>query len=269
MYKNNLSASIVVLGKAVQEDPKGIVKLPFDTEYKLRIHNYNITRAVVDIEIDGKSAFKGLVVNPGSYVDVERYSDIARKFKFAKLDAQAASTRLNSTEDGTVTIRYQFELYKQYTIPLVRKFTPLDYYVEPWGYKKTTISYTDAPPQDIAYCSLDANTHYTPGYTKPGESSAQQVGTTYVGALSAEVNVIQLSLIGYEGASDTLVEHVAPQGTICHECGAYVYVAYKYCANCGTKAPKVKPYKDICTCGRSRQTSDEKFCPECGLDLKV
>ena len=92
MYSNNCVLAVLFNGTPCKELANGTVPLPFNSEYVIRVRNKDKKRRLVaKIKIDDENISEGgIVVEPGSYVDLEGpvYSD--KRFKFVSLDSPDA-----------------------------------------------------------------------------------------------------------------------------------------------------------------------------------
>lgn len=119
VYSNNFVLCVLLNGKPQKELANGQVKLPFDTEYALRLRNRNNRRAVVMIYIDGENVSGGgYVVNANDYVDIKRHENVDRAFKFVSLDSEdAIDYGKNGPNDdkvkGTIEARFYLEKEKR------------------------------------------------------------------------------------------------------------------------------------------------------------
>lgn len=94
------------------------VILPFDSEYKIYIKNNDRNhRILVEIDIDGTNVTgNGIIIDANSQVYLERFVDIARKFKFVTADSDGVADP-DSPDNGKITIRVNKEntYFKQVT----------------------------------------------------------------------------------------------------------------------------------------------------------
>lgn len=84
---------------------KAKVFLPFDTEYKILIKNQSDRRIKLDVEIDGTNvSAEGLIILPHTADYLERFVNIAKKFKFVRSNNEAVADPSNR-ENGIVKVR--------------------------------------------------------------------------------------------------------------------------------------------------------------------
>lgn len=102
MYSNNFVICVTVNNKPQKELPNGVVELPFGAEYALRFRNKNNRRALVEFSIDGEVVSgPGYIISANGVIDIERFHDVANKFRFVPLDSDdAVDYGKNGKQDG-------------------------------------------------------------------------------------------------------------------------------------------------------------------------
>lgn len=96
---------------------RATVLLPFDSEYEIMFKNQNASRIKVDIDIDGTNVSdSGIIIDAGHKVYLERFIDVARKFKFVSKDSIEVADPSN-TDNGKITIKVQKEACVHHYIP--------------------------------------------------------------------------------------------------------------------------------------------------------
>ncbi len=124
-YFNQFVASIIVNNQPLREINKNNRRtciVPFGSEYKMRLKNYNNVRCKVEIFIDGTDVLFGekLVINPKQTLELERFltdNNSGKKFKFASLKQAEAAGELhdpNNFDNGHIQIKFYKEL--EYTL---------------------------------------------------------------------------------------------------------------------------------------------------------
>jgi len=103
-------------GKVYDEDPRGVVAVPFDSEFKVRVINKNDRKIGFDIFVDGEKVTKTgrIIVNAHDRVDLERYienDDNGTKFRFVSKDSQESKMEGKDKEPytGLVEVKVYFE----------------------------------------------------------------------------------------------------------------------------------------------------------------
>jgi len=117
VYSSKFVAVVVCKGQIVRElreDSDDVIRLPFGSDYSIRLKNLHSERAVVNIEIDGQDVLDGsrIVVNPNETADVEGFmegSTVHKKFRFIEKTQQISEHRGDFVEDGLIRISYRFE----------------------------------------------------------------------------------------------------------------------------------------------------------------
>ncbi len=115
VYSNQFVLCILHKGQPQEELANKVVKLPFGSEYSIRLRNRNNRRACAKIFIDGENVSgNGYVVNANSHVDIKRHHDIDRSFRFVELDSPEAidagkSGPNEKKQKGVVEVRFYLE----------------------------------------------------------------------------------------------------------------------------------------------------------------
>ena len=132
------------------------VKLPFGSEYGIRLKNLNTTKCAFSVYIDGEDVLNGsrIILNPNESHDLEGFMDnniVKNKFKFIEKTKKISEYRGDKIDDGMIRIEYQFEKK-----PAVIEKKPI---VEPWKYPYTwneewTVSNSDDRPEKFRGFSI-------------------------------------------------------------------------------------------------------------------
>jgi hypothetical protein len=269
MYNQKLVASIKANGKVLREF-KDTVYIPFGSEYSFLIKNLNITRAVVNVFIDGENVVPGgLVIDPGRTVDLERWIkngnlSEGNKFKFIeRTTAIEDGPRGIKLEDGLVRVEYTFEIPR----PIIN-ITDAFWKSQPI-YGNTNASYNvngmmrsvdmsanGATVQAQASAAVDQycadngikttseihdglatmdSFQNDVGITVPGSKSTQTFQHTTVGTLESTVHNIVLKLVGDLGNNKPVQKAVTVKAKPkCVTCGHQNKATAKFCTECGT-----------------------------------
>ncbi len=263
MYQNNFVASIISNGSILKE-LDGLFKLPFGSEYYIRLKNLNMTKALVDIKIDGESVLNGheLIVYPHSDYDLEGFlnkegNKATHKFRFIEKTKEISNHRGNRIEDGIIEIKFKFENY----IP-IPPLIPLPYH-QPyyWGYDTgyngavsgtNAIQYTksidpvnflDQPlmasnyTEEACIGSADINED---GITVRGEKANQQFKEEYINRSNFGTEFVMcLRLVGQTRSECGKMRPIAvtahsKEKQRCSSCGRSNLHYNRFCYNCGT-----------------------------------
>jgi hypothetical protein len=274
MYSKNFVVAILHNGKFCEESKDGIVALPFGSEYTIRLRNKNSRRAVAFVYIDEENVTGGgIVVDANNYIDLERSTTKAVKFKFvsAKSGEAIDAGKNNRTDGSNGVIRVEWKLEKEkpaiptyipvpypYPVPYPRpKFRP--YYGTPRStYVKGGPCGQSMSGSPDALLSFDASasapsmpTNYSECNTSAAQRENLKEGCTVEGSYSHQtfykVNidledgpgvVIRIVLRGYTEDKAPAVLHEA--GPFCVNCGSRTGKRAKFCSKCGTKIQREK-----------------------------
>lgn len=129
MYSNNFVICVTVNNKPQRELPNGVVELPFGAEYALRFRNKNNRRALVEFSIDGEVVSgPGYIISANGVIDIERFHDVANKFRFVPLDSDdAVDYGKNGKQDG-----YKGLIEAKFYLEKEAKFVPASPYRPPY-----------------------------------------------------------------------------------------------------------------------------------------
>lgn len=236
MYSSNLAAALIVDGKVLREFGD-VVYMPFGSEYSIRLKNLNNKRALVKIEIDGEEVTgSGIVVDAFKSVDLERFIrngnlSQGNRFKFVERSHKIEEHRGIKTEDGIISIRYEFEAVKSYPISKGLS-TPADLYS--MGISATTATTRSLPsPQSVLVnSSLPVN---DTGITVEGSISNQSFSTTRWGGSDGHKHVLNLRVLGETEDNLKIRQPVTVKTKLeCKTCGTVNPATAKFCSECGT-----------------------------------
>jgi hypothetical protein len=114
-YSHKVAVAIIGEdGKVYNDDPKGVVKIPFG-EYKIRVINKNDKRIGFDVFLGGEKVTKAgkIILNAHDKMDLERWLDFESsgdKLKFVQKDSQEAKNAGKTGEfEGELEIRVHLE----------------------------------------------------------------------------------------------------------------------------------------------------------------
>lgn len=253
MYSNNFAAALLVNGKVLREFDD-VVYLPFGSEYTIRLKNLNTHRAKVHIEIDGEDVTDGgLVVGAFQTTDLERFIrngnlKQGNRFKFIERSQKIEEHRGIKTEDGVISIRYEFER----TVPTWPSY---EYRSMPKAlFSSNSLTVTTGFPPGIgtnacsevmlnsplcgSICSLptsDALSTNEIGITVEGSVSRQSFSTTTWGGSKGATHVLNIRLLGESADNREVRQPVTVKTKIeCKTCGTINPATAKFCSECGT-----------------------------------
>lgn len=114
-------------GKPIREHNEGgfrVTRIPFGSEYKIRLQNKSALRALVGVEIDGTNvtAAGKIILHAGESVDLERFLENLNggaKFKFVEASNSAVQDP-TAKENGRIRVTFEGEQFftTTYTPPI-------------------------------------------------------------------------------------------------------------------------------------------------------
>ena len=285
MYSNKFVVSVLVNGQVLPEESNGVTKIPFGSEYVIRLRNKHNRRCAAEILVDGQSATKAgrIVVNANDYADVERnvYSQYCgNKFKFVSSETpmaeEAGKSNLSEYVSGLIEVKFYLE--KEYVKKelIVEKHYHHNHYNNYPYNQPTWLNYPiggngivygtntggmscGSPVGDVvcdsAVFASNCNSFEGPnirkasvedkGVTVDGSHSSQSFGTTYVD-LESDCTSVKIQLKGFRKETGPTQLDLFKEAVIRGE-----EMLIKFCTSCGSKIIK-----------------KDKFCSNCGNKLK-
>jgi hypothetical protein len=220
VHRENFVVAIKNNGKILREILSNTVYLPFGSEYSVLLKNLNSVSAVVDVDIDGVNAAKGIIIRPNSNLELEGFLEgfaVRNRFKFIEKTQEISDYRGDRIDDGIVRVEYRFE----------KKYQPFSHNDIIWHhfssdnmpYRNTTV-YCCANTDGITVKGSDTKQDFNVGYTNTLEDTSFVISLTLKGTMSG--NPIQKPL--------TIKTHIQ-----CPTCGRSFGSSVKFCSNCGTR----------------------------------
>ena len=113
-------------GRIYDEDPKGEIVVPFDSEFKIRVINKNDRKIGFDLYIDGVKATKAgrIIVNAHDRIDLERWvenDDSGTKFRFVPKTSEEAKMEGKDKEPYTGLVEIRAYLEKERPKEIIRE----------------------------------------------------------------------------------------------------------------------------------------------------
>jgi len=117
-YQNGYVVSVLIDGKPIKESrekDRRICRIPFGSEYKIRLKNNHPVRAMVTISIDGVDVVMHgdkLILFPYQTLDVERFVENlseGKKFRFVSVNSHEVSDP-TSSENGLIEVNFWKEV---------------------------------------------------------------------------------------------------------------------------------------------------------------
>lgn len=250
MYNSKFVACVKAGGKILREIDDRVF-IPFSSEYSIYLKNLESRKALVNVEIDGRSAVRGLIVSPNSHVELERFLgynlDTGARFKFIEKTQEISNYRGDKAEDGLIRIEFRFESWA----PPKLDFRPSIYYYDgppildylnrmECATKSVSSPATFSIPTkrrvtlDASYSanSMEMCSSKS-GITVEGSQSNQKFTQGSIGDLESRSEVIVLKLIGETTRPIQTPIFVNTKMT-CPTCGRRNSSNLKFCGNCGT-----------------------------------
>lgn len=286
VHSNHLVASIKVGGRHLREyktDGNNTVYLPYGCEYSLYFKNLHGEPAVVDVEIDGETAIKGLVVpgkKPGTsgwesnVVELERFhnkGDMSSgyRFKFIEKTDKIREHKGEGPEDGLITITYRFAKPK----PVVKPRPQIDPWPDTWRKDEWTNNMYSShvrrvKPRGTETTSSRRITNKMSNQLSYGGTMSMSDAPMAAGAaFSAQVgNDEGITVEGSQSAQSFTYTSVGPLETQTHT------IVFSLRGDIGqekgqvTQAVTTRQRIECKTCG-TRQTTNNKYCKECGTSI--
>lgn len=249
-YKQKLVGVVKVNGRILRED-NDVVYLPFGSEYSILLKNLESRRSLVKIFIDGQEVTKGgLVLNPNSNVELERFIDdlnTGNKFKFIQKTEKIVEHRGDKIDDGMIRIEYRFEKFKPITIgehhlnTRYYDYEPIGSYWPMYGSANPFIrgfsglgSCEGNSSVAMATPTYSCNINSNEGITVKGSESNQSFNYVNMNEMEENSFVIVLRLKGYNGEKEVEKPFIVQDKLECSSCGTKSKSNIKYCPECGT-----------------------------------
>ena len=258
--------------KSYIKDGKPTYYLKNGTEFSLEVFNPTTEMISARISLNGKKIGQGgLVLRPGERVFLDRYIDVAKKFKFETYEvSNTEEVRKAIEKNGDLTVTFHKEYAVQdYTVVNV---TPWNQPLHIWN-SPTVQPYThDTNIYCANICNSDSTTAVgtsslglmsysdTNGSVSPTikkhvqslgfksrKSKSIETGRVEEGSHSTQ-KFTQVQITFNEIPFKTYEFNLLPESTkpitssdlnsrrYCHNCGSKGKTTYTYCPSCGTKA---------------------------------
>ncbi len=261
VYNSNFVAAVKVNGKILRESREynsDTVFIPFGSEYTILLKNLNSRKALVKVEVDGRTVIDNLIVLSNSNTEIERFFEndmvSGHKLRFIEKTDDIREFRGDKIEDGIIRISYKFEeeppisktyIYSSGQFP---PFSPHDCWEKRWnrpyGYGNDFTGHNSScgetkfgavshgPTAMVNNVSFNQNTD---GITAEGEYSNQSFCYGNIGTLESVEHVINIQLKGYHSDRKEVKKPVTTKEKIqCKYCGKSSKSNCRFCPNCGS-----------------------------------
>lgn len=232
MYQEKLVASVKANGKILREF-KDTVYIPFGSEYSILMKNLNDVRCLINVYIDGEKAVDGLVLKPGTSIELERSIvngnlDEGNKFKFISRSEKIEDHRGIKLEDGFVRIEYQWEDTSDNSL-----------YTTTW---KEHDFWNSGPLRgkgiigDNITCSTTQSLYTSDvGITVPGSISKQKFQSVSSFKVQTMKHILLFRLLGETLDNKPIKTSITTKHkSVCVTCGTKNKATSKFCSECGT-----------------------------------
>ena len=183
-------------GKVYDEDPRGMIAVPFESEFKIRVINKNSRKIGFDIFIDGVKTTKTgrIIVNAHDRIDLERWvenDNNGTKFRFVPKNSEEAKMEGKDKEKYTGVVEVRAYLEKERPKEIIREVHHDHYWDHPRHY--------DWPYRPYIYCSAG-------GYSGFSGSGNATRATVYGGSItnSTQSNNFSLSAMNTSDMSNAV-----------------------------------------------------------------
>jgi hypothetical protein len=218
------------------------------SEFEIELFNPTKNVILCKIHLNSKPISQsGLVLNPGERVFLDRYLDVAKKFKFETYEVSNTKEVLKAIEDnGDFKVEFFNEEEKHYYCPpLPNQF--YDYIntgnssfycgntipIIGGTYTTASVTYDNTlTPQSLTTHSLSNNTIET-GRVSQGGTSNQIFQSSDKSFYFYPFHTIECKILPISQKLNTVKELTVKR--YCSECGSKVKVEHKFCSTCGTK----------------------------------
>lgn len=260
MYHNNFVTVIKSKGKVLREDSKGVVRIPFGSEYTILLKNKDSRKAVVNVEIDDSSVADGVIVPANKTVELKGSLNdlkVRNRFKFIQKTKEIQNYRGDRLGDGLVRVEYKFE--KKVEEPVWYYTPPVTIWPDCGKTKRSDSSQPhvyDAPStSDCVYtcnngldnatltsttpvvsaCACSTLPKSDEGITVKGSKTKQDFIYGYTNELESQSSVIILHLRGLTKKCTKVKKAITVKTKLrCPTCGRRSKSSMQFCGNCGT-----------------------------------
>ena len=287
MYREQYVAAVMRSGKIQPEDQNGVIVLPFESEYQIRLKNKSRKRAVADIHIDGRLAVRGVVIDPLGSIDLERFLegfslDCGPRFKLVKASDSRVS-QPGDSENGIIVVNFypekdQPKIVEEHRI--VHDHCHHHYHSRcyhgscsdccPWCHPKPSWYGSNIFRADntVVYGSSMSGGGGTQGMTFNAGNDISVTPTggadINISAKSAEAHNVFMANVNANAEPAATVEGSHSTQQFHH---TYIDVDRDHPVTLQLKLRGVVQLMMQCDCGFKR--TDEAYCPKCGKQLAI
>lgn len=243
VYRENFIAVIKNKGKILREN-RGIIKLPFGSEYEVLMKNKNSVRALINVEVDGKDALdgNGLIIGPNEEFSLKGFMKgtyVKNKFRFIKKTKHISDYRGDRVDDGIVRVEFRFEEEPEHP-QIWWNWNNVDNnpvrFSDFVGGPTSTYSCSDVGSSSFISSTMKCSSpHAEEGITVKGAKVNQSFAYGSIGELETSSSVINIKLQGYRSSGKALKKPITTKTKIqCPTCGKKSKSSAHFCARCST-----------------------------------
>ena len=261
MFKNNFVMCVLHNGNVLDEIDRKL-KIPFGSEYKVRLINKNTKRCACDLFMNGEKVGR-FILNPGETSDIERFIDgnlqQGKKFTFVDLQNNKVIDN-NNFENGIIEAHFYLEKqpeikeihhhhdhYHDRYIPYYIELYPYwDHPYKPYNPFYFTLDNTNREIQctnggggttTSANCNISASNtsnikqkfnlcSCNEGAIVRGKESSQKFVEVFGYVFESKATILKLKLVNGK---------LVIMGKYCIGCGRKRKHSDNFCSNCGNK----------------------------------
>ena len=259
MFKDDHAIAILLDGKVLPEKDNSVV-MQFGSEYKIRLRNKSRNKSIADVFIDGDTAAKGIILDPDSHVDLERFVkdlNVGARFKLARL-TDPGVVQPGESQNGLVEVKFYPEKQIQQVITHdIHQHHYCGNYCcpicKPWDKHPQPYPVYPSYPW-ITYCSTSGGGGtFSSSNTVPISSKSTMESCT--DWMPVEHN------LGVPEAAATIKGSQSDQKFV----SVVIDVDTSQCVTLSIKLMGASGVIKVCPCGRKRK--NERYCPQCGKQL--
>ena len=237
------------------------------TQFEIEIWNPKTTRVLASISIDGKDiSEKGIVLNPGQRVFIERWIDdrVAHKFKFSTYTVENNLVAKNAIiNNGRVKVEFYDEVLRNFysqivtTTPSSTSPFPYDWSVPQSGIIGNYLPFGTTTVSNNYTINSSITTDYTLGSRRLASSPG-------LGGIIGDISEkIETGIVGQGDHSDqSFVETTGDFNTWSSKTWEWQILPES------SKLIEAEKIRSYCTdCGTRVRATSWKYCPSCGEKL--
>jgi hypothetical protein len=255
--------SFVTKGKQRLKQHVNAVYLNNGDEFEIELYNPKINKVLAKIELNGNFIGNGIVLRPGERVFLERYLDVAKKFKFETYIVNGEDKQVKNaiSNNGDVTVRF----YDEYIQPLTGGIT----------WTNNTLLYNSGTPpiSNISTYTTPNIGTYTTSCNRFFSKTKDVVSNDVVSNIDSHLSFTK-SLKKQSVKSKILETGRVEKGSNSNQSFDYdnttfnLYISEVNIWKIKPQSTKPVVIEDLITycseCGSKRKKDTHKFCPNCG-----